>query len=81
MHIMDYMSGRVTALLGVVGVAALGIYIKARWSRRAPSDELGPKRSVPVASAGRVEIDDDAAAEIIKRARPELERARESYAV
>jgi hypothetical protein len=74
------MSGRVTALLGVVGAAALGIYIKARWSRRGPSDVLGPGSSVPIPSAGRVDIDDDAAAEIIKRARPELERARGLYA-
>jgi Arc/MetJ family transcription regulator len=68
------MSGKATALLGIAGAAALGIYFKWQWPRRA-SDAPQPKRR-----RQRVEIDDDAAADIIKRARPALERARESYA-
>jgi hypothetical protein len=78
--IMDYMSGKVIALLGIVGAATLGIYFKWRRPRRAPSDVLEPKSSVSSRSPRRIEIDDDAAADIIKRARPALERARELYA-
>lgn len=69
------MSGKATALLGFVGAAAVGIYFKWRRPRRASSDAPQPKRR-----RQRIEIDDDAAADIIKRARPALERARELYA-
>jgi hypothetical protein len=74
------MSGRTAAtLLGVVGAAALGIFINMRRARKARTGiMLEPKSSVR--SPGHVDIDDDAAAEIIKRAKPELERARELYA-
>jgi hypothetical protein len=72
---MDYMSGKATALLGIVGAAAVGIYFKWRRPRRASSDVSKPKRG-----RQRIELDDDAAADIIKRARPALERARELYA-
>jgi len=75
------MSGRAIALLGAVCVAALGIYIKSRRAGGAASDLLDPKSSVPVRSFGRIEIDDDAAADIIKRARPALDQARELYAI
>jgi hypothetical protein len=77
---MDYMSGKATALLGIVGAASLGIYFKWRHLRRAPSDVLESKSSASIRSSRRIEIDDDAAADIIKRARPALERARELYA-
>ena len=66
------MSGRAIALLGAVCVAALGIYIKSRRAGGAASDLL---------HFGRIEIDDDAAADIIKRARPALDQARELYAI
>jgi hypothetical protein len=80
MHIMDYMSGRTAAtLLGVVGAAALGIFMESRKAHKARTGiTLEPKSSLQ-GPAG-INIDDDAAAEIIKRARPEFERARESYA-
>ena len=77
---MDYMSGKATALLGIAGAAAVGIYFKWRRPRRVSSDGIEPKGSVSFRSSRRIEIDDDAAADIIKRARPALERARELYA-
>ena len=76
---MDYMSGKLTALLGIAGAAAVGIYFKWRRPRRA-SDVLESKGSASIRSLRCVKIDDDAAADIIKRARPALERARELYA-
>jgi hypothetical protein len=70
---MDYMSGKATALLGIVGAAAVGIYFKwqrpptgAVGRRRTPSDVIEPKGSVSFRSSRRIEIDDDAAADIIK---------------
>jgi Arc/MetJ family transcription regulator len=45
--------------------------------REAPACTGG---SVSIRSPRRIDIDDDAAADIIKRARPALERARELYA-
>jgi hypothetical protein len=80
LHIMGYMSGRAIALLGAVGAAVIGFYIKSRRTRRVPSNLLGPQSRVPIGDPGRIDIDDDAVAEIIMRARPELERARELYA-
>jgi len=79
MPIMDYMSGKATALLGILGGAALGFYIQKRRTRRAPVEIFDPKRSVCIGRARRIEIDDDTAAEIIRRARPALERAVEVY--
>jgi len=72
-HIMVYMSGKATALLGIISAAAVGIYFQLRRPRRALSD-------VRTVESQRIEIDDDSAADIIKRARPALERARELYA-
>jgi hypothetical protein len=80
MRIMGYMSGRVIALSGAVGAAAVGIYIKWRLARKASSNMVEPQSSVPTRRPGSIDIDDDAAADIIMRARPELERARELYA-
>jgi hypothetical protein len=80
MRIMENMSGKVIALSGAVGAAAVGIYIKWRRARRASSHILESQSSVPTRRPGRIDIDDDAAADIIMRARPELERARELYA-
>jgi hypothetical protein len=70
---MVYMSGKATALLGIIGAAAVGICFQLRRPRRVLSDVRG-------AESQRIEIDDDVAADIIKRARPALERARELYA-
>jgi hypothetical protein len=78
MNIMDCMSGKATALFGIIGAAALGIYFKWRRPGRAPSGVLEPKSSFP--RPRLIEIDDDAAADIIKRARPALERAYQLYA-
>ena len=74
------MSGRTAAtLLGFVGAAAIGIFVESRKARKARDGiMLEPQSSVR--GPGRITIDDDAAAEIIKRAKPEFERARESYA-
>ena len=80
MNIMGCMSRKATALLGIVGAAALGIYFKCGRPRRARSGVLEPTSSVSIRSTGRIDIDDDAAADIIKRARPALELARELYA-
>ncbi len=80
MNIMDYMSRKATALLGVFGAAALGVYIESRRARRASSGMLEPQSSLSIRNAGHVDIDDDEAADIIRRARPALERARELYA-
>lgn len=74
------MSPRIAAALGVVSVAVLGTWWKAKRKLR----ELAPVPAAPVeeiqeepASIPPIEIDDDTAAEIIRRARPALERARE----
>lgn len=77
---MDYMSGRTLGtLLGFVGAAAIGIFVESRKARKARTGiNLDPKHSVQ--GSGGVNIDDDAAAEIIKRAKPEFERARDLYA-
>jgi hypothetical protein len=74
------MSGRAAAtLLGFVGAAALGIFIESRRVGKARTGiMLEPKSSVR--GSEHINIDDDAAAEIIKRAKPEFERARELYA-
>ena len=64
------MSGKTATLLGIAVAAALGIYLK--W-RRAASCVLKPKSSLPV---DRSFIDDDGLADIIKRVRPALDRAR-----
>ena len=76
---MDHMSRKLTALLGIVSVAALGIYLKLRGSHRTSSSILKTNDSTS-AGAQRIDVDDDAAAEIIKRAKPALERARRLYA-
>lgn len=68
---MDSMSGRTAAtLLGVLGAVALGLLIKWRSVHKDNS----------VHATGHVDIDDDLAAEIIKRAKPQFERARDLYA-
>lgn len=80
MYIMDSMSGRTAAtLLGVVGAAALGIFINVRRVRKARTGIMIEPKST-VRGPEHVNIDDDAAAEIIKLAKPEFERARELYA-
>jgi hypothetical protein len=76
MRIMGHMSGKAIALSSAVGAAAIGIYIKWRQGRKASLDVLEPQSSAPIGRKGRIDIDDDAAADIIMRARPALERAR-----
>jgi hypothetical protein len=66
------MFARLTTIIGVLGVAALGTWIKAkRRNRQEPDDLPSPLPAIP-----SVYIDDDEAAEIIRRAGPALERAR-----
>ena len=77
--IMEDMSGKLTTLLGIVGITGLGIYFTSRGSRRVPS-KVSPKPSMSSGGARSIDIDDDAVAEIIRRARPALERARQLYA-
>jgi len=56
LNIIDCMSGKATALLGIVGAAAVGIYFKWRRPRRAPWDVIEPKGSVSFRSSRRIEI-------------------------
>jgi hypothetical protein len=74
------MSGRTAAtLLGFVGAAAIGIFVESRKANKArTATMLEPKSSAQ--GSERVSIDDDAEAEIIRRAKPEFERARQLYA-
>ncbi len=76
---MGVMSGRLTAILGIAGAATLGIYLKFRHGQQKNSRIAARKSSLSAASASRIDIDDDEAADIIKRARPALERARLLY--
>jgi hypothetical protein len=64
------MFGRVAALAGIIGMAAVGSWLSHRRQHR------GQQWIMPPAS-GPVDIDDDTAADIIKRVRPELERVRQ----
>jgi len=77
---MNHMSGKLTTLLGIVSIAGLCIYFTSRGSRQALSSVLKTHPLVSTGGPRRIDIDDDAAAEIIKRARPALERARQLYA-
>lgn len=73
------MAGRLAALIGVLGAAALGLW----WGGRKPKSGLVATQDLALipasdgASETEINIDDDRAAEIIRRARPALERARE----
>lgn len=67
------MSRKLAAFLSLVGAAALGAWFHTKTRRRA--DVAG--KDAGGLLAPDVEIDDDTAAEIIRRARPALERARE----
>lgn len=61
------MRASVKALVGILSMAAVGVWIAARR-----------QKDLPIAGHGGgfvPEMDDDAAAEIIRRARPSLERA------
>ena len=70
------MSGRMAALLGIVGAAAVSAWVHIKRRHHATS---WVSSSVGHRSHGLliVDIDDDTAADIIRRAKPELERARE----
>jgi hypothetical protein len=71
------MSGRLTALFGVLGATALGVWLKSRQRRSATIPEESVPLSIAESAQGMlmIDIDDDTAAEIIKRNRPALERA------
>jgi hypothetical protein len=74
------MSRSVKAILGIVGaVAALGTWVTARRRRgRVPAPELLaelPPASLEPGMTANIEIDDDDAADIIRKAKPALERA------
>jgi hypothetical protein len=78
------MSVRTKALLGILGAVAMGVWIKLQRVGRAPTATLEPQFSASRPDPQwlfSIQIDDDTAAEIIKRARPALERARQSYGV
>jgi hypothetical protein len=80
MYIITYMSGKTAAtVLGLVGAAAVGIFFKVRKAHKAQSAVVVETES-SFRSSDAIDIDDDAAAEIIRRAKPEFERARELYA-
>jgi len=66
------MSGRIAMIVGILGGAALVTWLNA-GRRRSPA---GANQSGAL-DVGSIDIDDDTSAEIIKRARPALERARE----
>jgi hypothetical protein len=57
-------------IVGILGGAALVTWLNA-GRRRSAANQSG------VFDMGSIDIDDDTSAEIIKRARPALERARE----
>jgi hypothetical protein len=71
--IIDYMSGRLAALFGIMGAAALGLWINKK-RRAEPVLEMYGSQGLPA-----IDVDDDTAAEIIRRARPALEHARSVY--
>ena len=69
------MSVRVVTAIAAAAVLALGTWIELRYRRRAASsehDEFGADDAPAVETAG---MDEDAVADIIRRARPALERA------
>lgn len=74
---------RVALLGGVAAAAAVGRWMQMRQRRL--GDDVGmfqaePDGNMPYLNHwASVEVDDDEVAEIIRRARPALERARELY--
>jgi len=76
------MSGRATVILGIFSAVAMSIWIKIRRTRRVRRGRLEPHSPAyrwDPQWLYSFDIDDDTAAEIIKRARPALERARALY--
>ena len=74
------MTTRVTALIAAAGLAAVGAWFKTKGRRKLLprlEDEFGAEFALEPPAPVQVEIDDDEAAEIIRRARPALERARQ----
>jgi hypothetical protein len=62
-------------ILAASSVAALAVWIRHAQRPRVDADDDFPEFGA--VDGDGLEIDDDTAAEIIRRARPELERARE----
>jgi hypothetical protein len=70
---------RLAALLGIVGAAAaVGAWLQNKKRRHSASipDEWDSPATQDAHGLPMIDLDDDAAANIIKRARPALERAR-----
>jgi len=67
--------------LGVCSAVALSIWIKIRRTRRLrrQHEPYSPAYRAELQRLRSIDIDDDTAAEIIKHARPALERARTLY--
>jgi len=63
------------ALLGVASAAALAMIVQ---SKKKGSDWIAASMGRTASGLMSLQIDDDQAAEIIRRARPALERAREA---
>jgi len=70
----------VTAIIAAAGLAAVGAWFRKKSRRKALAnleDEFGPEFAVEHPARPPVDIDDDQAADIIRRAKPALERARD----
>ena len=73
---------RATVILGIFSTVAVSIWIKVRRTRRVRRGKLeaySPANRRDPQWLYSFDIDDDTAAEIIKRARPALEWARALY--
>jgi len=76
------MSGRATVILGIFSAVAMSIWIKLRRTRRVRRGRLEPHSPAyrwDPQWLYSIDINDDTAAEIIKRAWPAFERARALY--
>jgi hypothetical protein len=73
------MTKRVIAAVGALSAAALGAWLSSKRQHRLASRAIDLDSAPSIANDSQkvfsIEIDDDAAAEIISRARPALERA------
>jgi hypothetical protein len=74
------MKTRLTAIIAAAGIAAVGAWYKSRSRRRSTPvvDDEFADLELGREHPRRIEIDDDTAAEIIRRAKPALEIAREA---
>jgi hypothetical protein len=70
------MHSKVRAALSLFGLAALGMWLTGRLRKRPPLAEIPSEVETVPSSMSVPDIDDDTAAEIIRRAQTSLERAR-----